>query len=176
MQQLTTRKAISVLKNEISVHEFVPEGVWITGCTEPYRDLDSNYPLMLDNSTMFVTRALVDNEGEEIPTAAPSGGTIVAISFMNTVPCKAGLRHRMDFYPNVSAFKNESLLVGHFFEHMVHVYKNQLNFDRYNFSLLIPQDYSQDMLRAVLISIGVDFVKEDTAYLIEGDILPSSKL
>ena len=75
---------------------------------------------------MFVTRALVDSEGEEMAPSAPSGGKIVAISFINTVPCKAGLRHRMDFYPHVSELKNESLLVAHFFEHIVYVYKNQL--------------------------------------------------
>ena len=148
--------------------KFVAEGIWITGCMEPYKDQDSNYPLMLNSSKMFVTNSK--------SSATPGGDNIEAISFLNTVPCKAGLRHRMDFYLNVDATKTECLVVAHLLEHMVEVYKNLLNFDRYNFSLMLPEDYPQDMLRDVFECLGVHCLVEDVSYLIEGDIPLSSKL
>ena len=130
--------ALQILDQEIRFDDFTPEGFWIVGCMEPYKAMKSNHESMMKYNKMIVSR-LSSKDGS-------FSGKIVAISFCNIVPCRAGLKHRLDFYPHVDYHMDTELLIQHVWNNLQYLCDKYRDQKVISFSVILPKTYPKDVL------------------------------
>ena len=159
---ISHESAFNVLNEEINSKDFIPEGVWITQCTEPCKPLPSNHKLMMKENSLFVTRMFSDDSLKE--------SKIPAMSFCNNIPCSSGLRHQLDFYPHTDFCGDKELLVEHAKAHLKYLAGNYADWKTISFSVIIPDQYAKCNMstQKILRELGLPEFKEDKLFLIEG--------
>ena len=158
------KSALQILDDEIRFEDFSPEGFWIVGCMEPYKAMKSNHQLMMKDNKMIVSR--LPSKDDSIK------GKIVGISFYNVVPCKAGLRHRLDFYPHVEYYHDTGLLLQHVQNNLAYLYDKYGDNRVLSFSVILPKMYPKRVLYDTFKHLGLAELREVPSLCIVGKGLP----
>ncbi len=164
-QIVTTRvpyeSALQILDQEIRFQDFTPEGFWVVSCMEPYKSMKSNNKLIMKDTEMLVSR-LPSRDGDKI----------IGLSFCHVVPCKAGLRHRLDFYPHVDYCHNTGLLVKHVWKRLQYLQDKYGHHKVFTFSIILPEAYSNNVLSECFRQLGLGELRQEPSLCIAGKGLP----
>ncbi len=156
--------ALHILDQEIRLDNFTPEDFWIVGCMEPYKAMKSNHELMMKDNKMTVSK-LSSKDGS-------FDGKIVAISFCNIVPCSAGLRHRLDFYPHVDYYLNAELLMQHVRNNLEYLCDKYRDYKIISFSVILPNTHPKSVLYKTFKHLELPEFREVPSLCIVGKGLP----